>query len=161
MQLVYGTLTPTSGTREIKGRVAALLELGAGFNPEFSGRENIYLAASILGLCTEQIDARLHTIVEFAGLGDFIDQPVKLYSSGMYARLAFAVAAHVDADVLIIDEILAVGDAAFTQKCMRFIRSFKQHGTIIFVSHDATAVVNLCDRCVWLDGGLGRRHRDG
>lgn len=157
LQLVYGTLTPTSGTREIRGRVAALLELGAGFNPEFTGRENIFLAASILGLSTDEIEARLSTIIEFAGLGDFIDQPVKVYSSGMYARLAFAVAAHVDADVLIIDEILAVGDAAFTQKCMRFIRTFKERGTIIFVSHDTAAVVNLCDRCVWLDAGKLRR----
>jgi lipopolysaccharide transport system ATP-binding protein len=157
LQLVYGTLSPSSGTREIRGRVAALLELGAGFNPEFTGRENVFLAASILGLTTEDIESRLHTIIDFAGIGDFIDQPVKLYSSGMYARLAFAVAAHVDADVLIIDEILAVGDAAFTQKCMRFIRSFKEHGTIIFVSHDTAAVVNLCDRCVWLDAGKLRR----
>ena len=153
LQLIYGTLAPTSGVREIRGRVAALLELGAGFNPEFSGRENVYLAASILGLTTEQIDSRLQDILDFAGIGDFIDQPVKLYSSGMYARLAFAVAAHVDADVLIVDEILAVGDAAFTQKCMRFIRKFKERGTILFVSHDTAAVVNLCDRCVWLDGG--------
>lgn len=157
LQLVYGTLAPTTGEREIKGRIAALLELGAGFNPEFNGRENVYLAASILGLSKEQIDARLNEILDFAGIGDFIDQPVKLYSSGMYARLAFAVAAHVDADVLIVDEILSVGDAAFTQKCMRFIRKFKEHGTILFVSHDTAAVVNLCDRCVWLDAGRLRK----
>jgi lipopolysaccharide transport system ATP-binding protein len=153
LQLLYGTLAPTTGTREIKGRVAALLELGAGFNPEFGGRENVYLAASVLGLSRAQIEERLDTILAFAGIGDFIDQPVKTYSSGMYARLAFAVAAHVDADVLIIDEILSVGDAAFTQKCMRFVREFKRNGTILFVSHDTGAVINLCDRCVWLDRG--------
>ena len=153
LQLVYGTLAPTTGTREIKGRVAALLELGAGFNPEFTGRENVYLAASLLGLSRGQIDARLEAILAFAGIGDFIDQPVKTYSSGMYARLAFAVAAHVDADVLIVDEILSVGDAAFTQKCMRFVRRFKENGTILFVSHDTGAVINLCDRCIWLEGG--------
>ncbi len=152
-QLMYGTLSPTIGGRTVKGRVAALIELGAGFNPEFSGAENIYLAASVLGLEQEQIKERYQSILDFAGIGDFIAQPVKLYSSGMYARLAFAVAAHVDAEILIIDEILSVGDAAFTQKCMRFIRQFKEHGTIVFVSHDASAVVNLCDRCLWLDNG--------
>ena len=153
LQMVAGTLTPTCGDLSVSGRIAALLELGAGFNPEFTGRENVYLAASILGLSAEQIDSRYGSIAEFAGIGDFIDQPVKIYSSGMYARLAFAVAAHVDADVLVIDEILAVGDAAFTQKCMRFIREFKQRGTIFFVSHDTSSVVNLCDRALWLESG--------
>jgi lipopolysaccharide transport system ATP-binding protein len=156
LQLVCGTVAPTGGSLRTDGRIAALLELGAGFNPEFTGRENVYLAASILGLTAEQIDARYRDIVSFAGIGDFIEQPVKLYSSGMYARLAFAVAAHVDADILIIDEILAVGDAAFTQKCMRYIRGFQERGTLLFVSHDMTAVVNLCDRVVWLDGGQVR-----
>lgn len=153
LQLVCGTLTPTVGRVAVAGRIAALLELGAGFNPEFTGRENVYLAASVLGLTTEEIDARYQTIADFAGIGDFIDHPVKLYSSGMYARLAFAVAAHVDADVLIVDEILSVGDAAFNQKCMRFIRGFKERGTLFFVSHDTGQVVNLCDRVVWLDRG--------
>lgn len=151
LQMVCGTLTPTTGAVAVSGRVAALLELGAGFNPEFSGRENVYLAASVLGLDRDQIDARYESIAAFAGIGDFIEQPVKLYSSGMYARLAFAVAAHVDADILIVDEILAVGDAAFTQKCMRFIRQFKEHGTLLFVSHDAASVMSLCDRAVWID----------
>ena len=156
LQMVCGTLTPTSGELIVKGRVAALLELGAGFNPEFTGRENVFLAASVLGLKQKQINERFHQIEEFAGIGDFIDQPVKQYSSGMYARLAFAVIAHVDADILIIDEILAVGDAAFTQKCMKFIRRFKEHGTLLFVSHDTASVVNLCDRAVWLDRGYVR-----
>jgi lipopolysaccharide transport system ATP-binding protein len=153
LQLVCGTLTPSVGRVEVRGRIAALLELGAGFNPEFTGRENVYLAASVLGLTVDEIDARYQTIADFAGIGDFINHPVKLYSSGMYARLAFAVAAHVDADVLIVDEILSVGDAAFNQKCMRFIRAFKERGTLFFVSHDAGQVMNLCDRVVWLDRG--------
>jgi lipopolysaccharide transport system ATP-binding protein len=157
LQLVYGTLNPSQGQREVRGRIAALLELGAGFNPEFTGRENVFVAASILGLSRAAVSERLQGILDFAGIGDFIDQPVKLYSSGMYARLAFAVAAHVDADILIIDEILSVGDAGFTQKCMRFIHEFKKHGTILFVSHDTGAVVGLCDRCVWLENGALRQ----
>ena len=160
LQLVCGTLTPTVGSVQVRGRIAALLELGAGFNPEFTGRENVFLSASILGLSQAQIAERYDKIEGFAGIGDFIDQPVKVYSSGMYARLAFAVAAHVDADILIIDEILAVGDAAFTQKCMRFIRQFKEHGTILFVSHDASSIVNLCDRCLWLENGSVRQIGD-
>ncbi|WP_377806415.1 ABC transporter ATP-binding protein (plasmid) [Azospirillum sp. A29] len=156
LQLLCGTLTPTSGRIAVDGRIAALLELGAGFNPEFTGRENVYLAASVLGLSNAQIAERYESIAEFAGIGDFIEQPVKLYSSGMYARLAFAVAAHVDADIMIVDEILAVGDASFTQKCMRFIHRFKERGTLFFVSHDTGQVVNLCDRVVWLDNGSVR-----
>ncbi|MBY6266407.1 ABC transporter ATP-binding protein (plasmid) [Azospirillum sp. 412522] len=156
LQLLCGTLTPTSGRISVNGRIAALLELGAGFNPEFTGRENVYLAASVLGLSNEQIHERYASITEFAGIGDFVEQPVKLYSSGMYARLAFAVAAHVDADIMIVDEILAVGDAAFTQKCMRFIHRFKERGTLFFVSHDTGQMVNLCDRVVWLESGTVR-----
>ena len=156
LQLICGTLTPTCGELTVNGRIAALLELGAGFNPEFTGRENVHLAASILGLAPEQIDQRFAAIADFAGIGDFIDQPVKFYSSGMYARLAFAVAAHVDAEILIVDEILAVGDAAFVQKCMRYIRAFKETGTLFFVSHDTGAMHNLCDRVVWLDRGTVR-----
>lgn len=156
LHLVCGTLQPSGGSITVNGRVAALLELGAGFNPEFTGVENIYLSASILGLDRQTIDARLDDIKAFADIGDFIERPVKTYSSGMYARLAFAVAAHVDADILIVDEILAVGDAAFGQKCMRFIRKFKERGTLLFVSHDAASVVNLCDKVVWLDKGVVR-----
>jgi|tagenome__1003787_1003787.scaffolds.fasta_scaffold20988101_5 lipopolysaccharide transport system ATP-binding protein len=153
LQLVCGTLTPTTGTVRVKGRVAALLELGAGFNPEFTGRENVYLSASVLGLGNEEIESRFDAIANFAAIGDFMEQPVKLYSSGMYARLAFAVVAHVDPDILIVDEILAVGDAAFTQKCMRFIRRFLDRGTLLFVSHDVSSVLSLCERAVWLEAG--------
>lgn len=153
LQILTGTLQPSGGRITTHGRVAALLELGAGFNPEFTGHENVFLAASILGLSNDQITERYNDIVTFAGIGDFIEQPVKVYSSGMYARLAFAVAAHVDADILIIDEILSVGDAAFTQKCMRFINRFKEHGTILFVTHDTAAAVKLCDRVLWMENG--------
>ncbi len=157
LQLICGTLTPTAGSITVNGRVAALLELGAGFNPEFTGRENVYMNATILGLSRREIDARLDDILAFADIGEHIDQPVKTYSSGMYVRLAFAVIAHVDADILIIDEALAVGDALFTQKCMRFLRRFKEKGTILFVSHDSAAITNLCDRAVWLREGHVKR----
>lgn len=153
LQILCGTLTPTGGTVEIKGRVAALLELGAGFNPEFTGRENVYMNASVLGLSKEEIDARFDNIAAFADIGEFIEQPVKTYSSGMYVRLAFAVIVHVDADILIIDEALAVGDAFFVQKCMRFLRDFMERGTVLFVSHDTGAVVNLCGYALWLQQG--------
>jgi lipopolysaccharide transport system ATP-binding protein len=153
LQIVCGTLAPTAGRIDVDGRVAALLELGSGFNPEFTGRENVYLNGSVLGLAPEQIDARFEDIELFADIGEFIDQPVKTYSSGMVVRLAFAVIAHVDADILVIDEALAVGDAVFTQKCMRFLRAFKEHGTILFVSHDASSILNLCDRAVWIHQG--------
>ncbi|WP_308418549.1 ABC transporter ATP-binding protein [Chitinimonas arctica] len=154
LQMVCGTLSPTSGSIRIKGSVAALLELGAGFNPEFSGMENIRLNAAILGLSQAQVNERLDRILAFADIGDFVHQPVKTYSSGMFVRLAFAVVAHVDADVLVIDEALSVGDAFFTQKCMRFLRGFRdQGGTLLFVSHDSGAVVGLCDRAIWLDKG--------
>lgn len=154
LQAICGTLTPTMGTIEVFGRVAALLELGAGFNPEFSGRENVYLNASILGLSKEEIDARYCDIVNFADIGDFIEKPVKTYSSGMYVRLAFAVIAHVDADILIIDEALAVGDMRFTAKCMRRIRDIQDNGaSILFVSHDVSSVRTLCDRALWIDKG--------
>ena len=153
LQIVTGVLSPTGGSVTMKGRVAALLELGSGFNPEFTGRENVYMNASILGLSKEEIDAKYQSILDFADIGDFIDQPVKSYSSGMTVRLAFAVVAHVDADVLIVDEALSVGDAFFQQKCMRFIRKFKEEHTILFVSHDTGAVVNLCTRAILLEHG--------
>lgn len=153
LQLIAGTLAPTSGEVEVDGRVAALLELGSGFNLDFTGRENVYMNASILGLTASEIAARYDDILAFADIGDFIDQPVSSYSSGMVMRLAFAVMAHVDADILIIDEALAVGDVFFTQKCMRFLREFKAHGTLLFVSHDGSAVTGLCDRALWLDHG--------
>lgn len=153
LQLICGTLTPTEGTVTTHGRVAALLELGAGFNPDFTGRENVYLNAALYGLSKVEIDERFDDIVAFADIGQFIDQPVKTYSSGMFVRLAFAVIAHVDADILVIDEALAVGDVAFGQKCMRYLRKFRENGTILFVSHDTAAVIGLCDRAIWLDGG--------
>ena len=153
LQMICGTLTPTEGTVETFGRVAALLELGSGFNPEFTGRENVFLNASVLGQSRSDTDRRFAQIAEFADIGDFLEQPVKTYSSGMLMRLAFAVIAHVDADLLVIDEALSVGDAYFTQKCMRFLRQFMKHGTVVFVSHDAGAVQSLCDRAIWLSQG--------
>ncbi|UYK84320.1 ABC transporter ATP-binding protein [Xanthomonas sacchari] len=158
LQLICGTLTPTTGVARVNGRVAALLELGAGFNPEFTGRENVYMSASLLGLSKEEIDGRYESILAFADIGDFVNQPVKVYSSGMYVRLAFAVIAHVDADVLIVDEALAVGDSVFVQKCMRFLRAFRERGTLLFVSHDTGSVLNFCDRALWLDKGHVRLH---
>lgn len=153
LQIIAGTLTPTSGKCVVDGKIAALLELGSGFNPEFTGRENVYLNGTILGLTRAQIDQRMQQILDFADIGEFIDQPVRSYSSGMAVRLAFAVIAHVDADILIVDEALSVGDAFFSQKCMRFLRSFQKTGTLLFVSHDAAAVTNLCERALWLEGG--------
>jgi lipopolysaccharide transport system ATP-binding protein len=153
LQLICGTLSPTAGTIVTHGRIAALLELGSGFNPEFTGRENVYMNGSVLGLSTLQIDQRFDEIATFADIGEFIDQPVKSYSSGMMVRLAFAVIAHVDADILVVDEALAVGDAFFTQKCMRFLRNFMKEGTILFVSHDTVAVANLCSHAILLDHG--------
>lgn len=153
LQIICGTLTPTNGLISTSGRIAALLELGSGFNAEFTGRENVFLNAAVLGLTQEEIHARYSDIVNFADIGDFIDQPVKTYSSGMLVRLAFAVIAHVDADILIIDEALAVGDAFFTQKCMRFLRKFMESGAVLFVSHDTASVQALCDEVFWLDKG--------
>ena len=153
LQIICGTLTPSEGTVETTGRIAALLELGSGFNPEFTGRENVFMYASVLGLAQHEIRERFDDIVAFADIGEFIEQPVKTYSSGMVVRLAFAVIAHVDADILVIDEALAVGDAFFVQKCMRFLRKFMQNGTILFVSHDTSAVISLCQRSVWLANG--------
>ena len=158
LQLICGTLHPTHGEVQVNGRVAALLELGSGFNPEFTGRENAYLNAAVLGLTPEQIDSRFSQIVEFADIGDFIDQPVKTYSSGMMVRLAFAVIAHVDADILVIDEALAVGDAFFTQKCMRYLRKFMESGTVLFVSHDSLSVQSLCNYAYWIGAGSIIKH---
>ncbi|MHB1036359.1 MAG: ABC transporter ATP-binding protein [Pirellulales bacterium] len=154
LQLVCGTLTPTEGEIEIRGRVAALLELGAGFNPEFTGRDNVYTNAAILGLTKNEIDARYPAIVEFAELGQFIDQPVKTYSSGMYVRLAFAVAINVDPDILIVDEALSVGDARFQARCMTRIRQMQDGGvSILFVTHDLEACKRLCQRAYVLERG--------
>ncbi len=153
LQLLCGTLTPTSGEVQVQGRVAALLELGSGFNPEYTGRENVLMNAAVLGLSQEQAEARMDDILAFADIGGFVDQPVKAYSSGMAMRLAFAVIAHVDADVLVVDEALAVGDAYFQQKCLRWLRGFQSRGTVLFCGHDMGAVLGLCERAVWLDKG--------
>lgn len=154
LQLICGTLTPTCGTVETSGRVAALLELGAGFNPEFTGRENVYMNGALLGLSRQEIDARFDHIAAFADIGHFIDQPVKTYSSGMYVRLAFAVAVSVQPDLLIVDEALAVGDMAFQAKCMARIQKIMQTGTtVLFVSHDVGAIKALCHMCLYLEAG--------
>lgn len=154
LQIVCGTLTPSQGEVEVNGRVAALLELGAGFNPDFTGRENVFLNAGVLGLSREETVANYDDIVAFADIGDFIDQPVKTYSSGMFVRLAFAVAIHVSPEILIIDEALSVGDEAFQRKCFAKIEKMRESGvTILFVSHSAGAVVELCDRAILLDRG--------
>lgn len=153
LQIICETLSPSSGCMLTHGRIAALLELGSGFNPDFSGRENVYMNGAIFGLSHDEIDRRFNAIVEFADIGDFIEQPVKSYSSGMMVRLAFAVIAHVDADILVIDEALAVGDVFFTQKCMRFLRSFMKNGTVLFVSHDTASIRNLCNKAIWLEKG--------
>lgn len=153
LQLLCGTLSPTEGTYMVNGKVAALLELGSGFNPEFTGLENIYLYASLMGLSQRDTQERLDSILAFADIGDFIHQPVKTYSSGMAVRLAFSVVAHVDADVLIIDEALSVGDIFFVQKCMRFIHQFKERNTLIFVTHDSQAVISICTHGLVLSKG--------
>ncbi|HTZ05802.1 MAG TPA: ABC transporter ATP-binding protein [Gaiellaceae bacterium] len=154
LRLLSGIIKPTSGTVAVGGRVGSLLELGAGFHPDMTGRENVYLNGSIHGLRRARIREKLDEIVAFAGLEDFIDLPVRTYSSGMYMRLGFAVAAHIEADVLLLDEVFAVGDEAFQRKCFGKIFEFKQRGgTIVFVSHDASAVERLCDRAVLLKDG--------
>lgn len=154
LQIICGTLTPSSGEVQVNGRIAALLELGSGFNPEFSGRENVYLNGAILGLSREQMEARFDEIAAFADIGEFLEQPVKNYSSGMQVRLAFAVSVCVEPDILVVDEALAVGDEAFQRKCFARIERIKEEGgTILFVNHGAQAVVQLSDKAILLDRG--------
>lgn len=154
LQIVCGTLEATAGSVKVNGRVAALLELGAGFNPEFTGVENVFLNGSVLGLSRQQVDDRLADILAFADIGEYVHQPVRTYSSGMYVRLAFAVAIHVDPDILIVDEALSVGDEAFQRKCLARVEALKSRGTtVLFVSHGASTVVELCSRALWLDRG--------
>lgn len=154
LQIIAGTLQPTGGSVEVKGRIAALLELGSGFDPEFTGRENIYINASILGLTRAEIDARYDAIVAFADIGDFIERPVKTYSSGMMVRLAFAVQVHVDPDVLIVDEALSVGDARFQAKALNKIEEILKRGTtLLFVGHDLSAVRAFCNQAMLMDKG--------
>ncbi|HMB54024.1 MAG TPA: ABC transporter ATP-binding protein [Thermoanaerobaculia bacterium] len=157
LKMVAGILRPTDGRIVVDGRVAALIELGAGFHPEISGRENVYVNGAVLGLKRRQIDERFDSIVAFSGLADFIDEPVKNYSSGMYVRLGFAVAVHTDPDVLLVDEVLAVGDESFAHKCLRRIEEMLAAGrTLLVVSHDLALIEKLCDRALWLDGGRQR-----
>lgn len=153
LQIICGNLQPTGGSIEVRGRISALLELGAGFNPEFTGRENVYLNTAILGLSRQETDARFGKIAAFAEIGEFIDRPVKMYSSGMYVRLAFATAISIDPDILIVDEALAVGDIFFQQKCMKYMKQMMEPKTIVLVSHDMHAISSLCNRVVVLERG--------
>ncbi len=157
LKLVAGMLKPTSGRITVAGRVAALIELGAGFHPEISGRENVFINGAVLGLTRKQVERRYAEIVEFSGLGDFMEEPVKNYSSGMYVRLGFAVAVHTDPDVLLVDEVLAVGDEAFAHRCLRRIEEFLAEGkTLLLVSHSLDLVDGVCDRVLWVENGHQR-----
>jgi ABC-type polysaccharide/polyol phosphate transport system ATPase subunit len=161
LKLVAGITKPTRGSVEVHGRISALIELGAGFHPEISGRENVFINGIMLGLSKREITRRFDEIVEFAELRDFIEAPVKTYSSGMYMRLGFAVAIHVDPDVLLVDEVLAVGDEAFTHKCLDKFGEFRRRGkTILLVTHSLNLVERFCDEALWLDGGRTRAHGD-
>ena len=153
LQLICGISEPTHGSVKVHGRIAPILALGAGFDLELTGRENAMIGGAILGLRRTEIIARLDSIADFADIGEFFDQPMKMYSSGMSARLAFAVCAHADADILIVDEALSVGDTAFAHKCDNFIKDFAQRGTIVVVSHDLGTLEMLCDRLVWVENG--------
>ena len=160
LQIITGVLTPTTGSIEVQGKISALLELGAGFNPELSGLENVFFKSSLLGNSATETENKLDEVLAFADIGEFIYQPVKTYSSGMFVRLAFAVAINVDPDILIVDEALSVGDFRFRQKCLRKIKKFREEGkTILFVSHDTGAVIEFCTRVVWLFDG--RIHMEG
>ena len=161
LKMIGGIMQPTTGTVHLRGRLAALLELGAGFHPDLTGRENVYLNASILGLTRQQTDRYFDAIVDFSGIERFIETQVKFYSSGMYVRLAFAVAVHVDPDILLVDEVLAVGDEPFQRKCMERIRGFQHEGrTIVLVTHSLDQVADLCDRAVVLEEGLVKADGD-
>src|SRR5579862_6658752 len=161
LKLVAGITKPSSGTVRVNGRVSALIELGAGFHPEISGRENVFINGIMLGLSRREIANRFDEIVRFAELEDFIDAPVKTYSSGMYMRLGFAVAINVDPDVLLVDEVLAVGDEAFTHKCLDKFAEFRRRGrTVLLVTHSLQLVETLCDDALWLDGGRVQSHGD-
>src|SRR5438067_3580385 len=154
LKLLSSITAPTSGEITINGRLSALIEVGSGFHPELTGRENIYLNGAILGMTRRQIAKRLDSIVDFAGVRQFLDTPVKRYSSGMYVRLGFSIAAHLDPDILLLDEVLAVGDAAFQEKCLKRISEMKEAGTtIVFISHNLGAVERLCDRVILLQRG--------
>jgi lipopolysaccharide transport system ATP-binding protein len=153
LQMICGIIKPTCGNVQTRGQIAPVLALGAGFDGDLTGRENALIGGAVLGLKRARILGRLDSIAEFAGIGDFFDRPVKFYSSGMSARLAFAICVHVDADILIIDEVLAVGDEAFRRKCLTFLAEFRRRGTILLASHDLGTVNSLCDRAIWVDHG--------
>jgi lipopolysaccharide transport system ATP-binding protein len=156
LQILCGITTATRGSVDVKGRVAPILALGAAFDPELSGRENVQISGAILGLERRALEARMQSIADFADIGEYFDQPIKLYSSGMNARLAFAICAHVDADVMIVDEALSVGDQAFQNKCEAFIHSFAERGTLLIVSHATGYLEQVCDRVVWIEDGRVR-----
>ena len=161
LKLVAGITKPTSGTVTVRGRISALIELGAGFHPEISGRENVFINGIMLGLSKREIQKRFDEIVEFAELTEFIDAPVKTYSSGMYMRLGFSVAIHVDPEILLVDEVLAVGDEGFTHKCLDKFAEFKRRGkTILLVTHSLGLVERFCDEAIWLDSGRKRGEGD-
>jgi lipopolysaccharide transport system ATP-binding protein len=153
LQIICGITTPTKGKVNVEGRIAPILALGAGFDGSLTGRENARIGGAILGLKRKDVERRLPSIAEFAEIGPFLDQPMKLYSSGMVARLAFAICAHADADILIVDEALSVGDEAFQAKCDRYIEDFARNGTILMVSHALDYLGGLCDRLLWIEGG--------
>jgi ABC-type polysaccharide/polyol phosphate transport system ATPase subunit len=153
LQIIAKTLTPTAGNVQVNGRVSALLELGSGFNPEFTGRQNVFFNCRLLGLTQSEVEERFDDIVEFSEIGDFIDQPVKTYSSGMFVRLAFSVVTQVDADILIVDEALSVGDMYFQKKCIEKMKSLKHKTSILYVSHSIASVRNFCDRAIWISNG--------
>src|SRR6266851_2939019 len=161
LKIISGIYTPTSGKVEVNGRISALLDLGAGFHPDFSGRENVLINGIILGMSRSEIKARMQTIIDFSELGDFIEEPVRTYSSGMYMRLAFSVATHVDPDILLIDEILAVGDEHFSRKSRAKMNEFKRSGkTIVLVTHGLSTVEEWCDQAAWIDDGKIRQMGD-
>ncbi len=160
LQIIAGTLKQTHGDIRISGKVGAILELGAGFNTELTGRENLEIMTKLHGIPEAQIVKKINQIIAFAQIGEYIDHPVKTYSSGMFVRLAFSLMIHIDADVLIVDEALAVGDASFNQKCTRFFEEFRKRGTLILVSHDLATVRSVCDRCIWLENGEVRADGD-
>ena len=161
LKIITGVLPPTAGEVQVNGKIAALLELGAGFNQEYTGLQNIYLNGRIMGFTRKQMDERVQAIIDFADIGEFLNQPVKTYSSGMFARLAFAVAINVEPDILIVDEALSVGDLFFQNKCFRKFEELKAKGvTILFVSHDIASVRQMCSRALWIDHGTQKKFGD-
>ena len=160
LQIVCGMIRPTKGEVWVNGRIAPVLALGGTFDAESTGRQNVLIGGAVLGLKRQEVLDRMDSIADFASIGDFINQPVKLYSAGMRVRLAFAICAHIDPEILVVDEALAVGDAAFQRKCMDWIDKFRKRGTLLFVSHSSGEVVQLCDHALWIDDGRVREQGD-